>query len=213
MGVGSPTAVPVYTVTRAPAPEPDPVTTSGVPSWFASATATRTPPRLRVSPAKKFPSGVRVTAEAYAPLPVTLAIREMRYAVNRPGFRATTVTLVSMLLAEKAYPPDALAELYRQRWQVETDLAHLKTTLGMDVLKCETEAGVAKELVAFAIVYNLVRMVMLEAGRWQNGAATRISFVDALRWLASSQGQRVLNRLVSKQNRKMMACFYYVFSR
>jgi len=28
------------------------------------------------------------------------------------------------------------AELYRQRWQVETALAHLKTTMRMDVLHC-----------------------------------------------------------------------------
>lgn len=127
-----------------------------------------------------------MTAEAYAPLPVTLAVRETRYTVTRPGFRAGTVTLVSTLLDGAAYPADALAELYRQRWQVETDLAHLKTTLGMDALRCTTEAGVAKELVAFAIVYNLVRAVMLEAGRRQNVPVARISFVDALRWLSSS---------------------------
>ena len=33
----------------------------------------------------------------------------------------------------------------------------------MDVLHCKTEAGVLKELATFAIVYNLVRLVMLEA--------------------------------------------------
>jgi IS4 transposase len=31
-----------------------------------------------------------------------------------------------------------LAELYRQRWQVETSLAQLKTTMQMDVLHCKT---------------------------------------------------------------------------
>ena len=56
----------------------------------------------------------------------------------------------------------------------------------MDVLRCETEAGVLKELIAFAIVYNLVRAVMLEAGRRQQMSPDRISFVDALRWLSSS---------------------------
>ncbi|WP_145234598.1 transposase [Urbifossiella limnaea] len=66
-----------------------------------------------------------MTAEAYAALPVTLAVRETQYAVNRPGFRVGTVTLVSTLPDETAYayPAGALAELYRQRWQVETDLA------------------------------------------------------------------------------------------
>jgi hypothetical protein len=45
---------------------------------------------------------------------------------------------------------------------------------------------VLKEITTFAIVYNLVRVVMQEAGRRQGVAAHRISFVDALRWLSSS---------------------------
>lgn len=144
-----------------------------------------------------------MTAEAYALLPVTLAVRETRYAVNnRPGFRASTVTLVSTLLDGTAYPADSRADLYRQRWQVETDLAHLKTTLGMDVLKCETEAGVMKELVAFAIVYNLVRVVMLEAGQRQKVPPARISFVDALPWLTSSSPGTPLPDLVVNPERK-----------
>ena len=39
------------------------------------------------------------------------------------------VTLVTTLLDPKAYPAEALADLYRSRWQVETNFAHLKTTL------------------------------------------------------------------------------------
>jgi hypothetical protein len=142
-----------------------------------------------------------MSAEEYAALPVTLAVRETRYAVDRPGFRVRTVTLVSTLLDAGAYPATALADLYRQRWSVETDLAHLKTTLGMDTLRCETEAGVAKELAAFAVVYNLVRVVMLEAGRRQDEPASRISFVDALRWLTSASPGSPLPRLVVNPDR------------
>jgi hypothetical protein len=127
-----------------------------------------------------------MTAEAFAALPLTLAVRECRYQVARPGFRVRTVTLVTTLLDAGAYPAEELAALYFRRWTVETDLAHLKTTLGMDVLRCETEAGVLKEMFTFAIVYNLVRLVMLEASRRQGVASERISFVDALRWLSSS---------------------------
>jgi hypothetical protein len=95
-------------------------------------------------------------------------------------------------------PPEVI---YRQRWSVETDLAHLKTTLGMDTLRCETEAGVAKELAAFAVVYNLVRVVMMEAGRRQDEPASRISFVDALRWLTSASPGSPLPRLVVNPDR------------
>jgi hypothetical protein len=47
------------------------------------------------------------------------------------------------------------AERYRQRWQVETALAQLKTTRQMDGLHYKTVSRVLKELTVFAIVYNL----------------------------------------------------------
>jgi len=47
--------------------------------------------------------------------------------------------------------------------------------------------GVLKELMVFALVYNLVRVVMLEAARRQNVEPDRISFVDAQRWLLSAR--------------------------
>ena len=137
-----------------------------------------------------------MTAEEYAVLPDTLAVRECQYQVTRPGFRVRTITLVTTLLDAEAYPADELATLYFQRWEVETNFAHLKTTLGMDVLHCETEAGVLKELTVYAIVYNLVRLVMLEASGRQGVALDRISFVDALRWLSSSPPGTPLPELV-----------------
>jgi Transposase DDE domain len=141
------------------------------------------------------------SAEDYDALPLTLTVRECRYKINRPGFRVRAVTLVTTLLDAEAYPVESLADLYYQRWGVETDLSHLKTTLGMDVLHCRTEAGVLKELTMFAIVYNLVRLVMLEASRRQGVPANRISFVDALRWLSSSPPGTPLPDLVVNPHR------------
>jgi len=139
---------------------------------------------------------VWMTAEEFAALPLTLTVRECQYQVTQPGFRVRTITLVTTLLDAEIYPAEDLAALYFQRWEVETDLAHLKTTLGMDVLHCETEDGVLKELCIFAIVYNLVRLVMLEASRRQGVPLERISFVDALRWLSSSPPGAPLPALV-----------------
>ncbi|HEX3148585.1 MAG TPA: hypothetical protein VHR66_10905 [Gemmataceae bacterium] len=56
----------------------------------------------------------------------------------------------------------------------------------MDVLRCKTVAGVHKELTMYALVYNLVRLVMLEAAQRQHVPIERISFVDAARWLAEA---------------------------
>jgi hypothetical protein len=55
----------------------------------------------------------------------------------------------------------------------------------MDVLHCKTVPGVLKELTVYAIVYNLVRMVMRQSATLQHTAVARIGFLDALRWLSA----------------------------
>ena len=126
-----------------------------------------------------------LTREALATLPETLVLREVRYDVGRPGFRTRQITLVTTLLDAAVYRVADLAELYRQRWQVETALAQLKTTMRMDVLHWKTVLGVLKELTVFALVYNLVRMVMGQSAALQHVGVERISFLDALRWLSA----------------------------
>jgi hypothetical protein len=127
-----------------------------------------------------------MTDEQYAALPETIQLRELRYATRRRGFRTRLVTVVTTLLDAQAYPLEEVAALYGRRWEIETNFRHLKTTMQMDVLHCETVAGVLKELIVFALVYNLVRLVMLAAAREQQVPHHRLSFVDALRWLASA---------------------------
>jgi hypothetical protein len=127
-----------------------------------------------------------LTAEAYAALPAILVVRELRYTVRARGWRTRAVTLATTLLDPELYPATEVAELYGQRWQVETNLRHLKQTLKMDVLRCQTVDGVRKELTVYALVYNLVRLVMLEAADRQQVPVERISFVDAVRWLAAA---------------------------
>lgn len=54
----------------------------------------------------------------------------------------------------------------------------------MDVLRTKTVNGIHKELAMFAIVYNLVRLVMLSSAKRRALPVTRISFIDAQRWLS-----------------------------
>jgi hypothetical protein len=120
-----------------------------------------------------------MSPEDYAALPTSLVVRELRYAVPR-GCRTREVTLVTTLLDAQVYSTKDLAELYGQRWGIETNLRHLKQTMKMDVLHCKTVSGVLKELTVFALVYNLVRAVMYEASQRQEVSVDRISFADAL---------------------------------
>jgi hypothetical protein len=130
---------------------------------------------------KQRPSWMSV--EAYAALPGSIIVRELRYQIVAAGCRTRDVTLVTTLLDPAHYTALELAELYGQRWQIETNLRHLKQTLHMDVLRTKSVAGIHKELAMFALVYNLVRLVMLRAAQRQEVPPERISFIDALRWL------------------------------
>jgi hypothetical protein len=124
-----------------------------------------------------------MTREQHDALPDSIIVRELRRTVVRPGLGKTTLTMVTTLTDPKIYPAGELLELRLRRWDVETDLRHLKTTMNMDVLRCKSEDGVRKELAAFCLAYNLVRVVMLEAARRQGAPVARVSFIDALKWL------------------------------
>lgn len=153
------------------------------------------PDRLVCSPKpKERPSWM--TAEADAELPDAITVREVRVRVRTPGRRVRQLVLVTTLQDRIKYPARDLAKLYEQRWRVEVDLRHLKITLGLDVLKSKTDAGVRKEVLLFGIVDNLVRRVMQAAARRQQVPADRIRFVDALRWLVAARPGEELPDLV-----------------
>ena len=71
----------------------------------------------------------------------------------------------------------------------------------LDILKSETVSGITKELTVIALVYNLVRVVMLEAARRQGVEVHRIRVIDALRWLASRRSDEPLPYLVVNPER------------
>lgn len=133
--------------------------------------------------------------EQYDELPSQLTVGELRYTIDKKGFRVKQITLVTTLLNDQLYSLDDIAELFRRRWEIETNFGHIKTTMGMDVVKCKTVDGVLRELHAFALVYNLVRQVMLELAARQNVPVNRISFIDAIRWLQNFDPQQAPTKL------------------
>ncbi len=136
--------------------------------------------------------------EQYDALPESIQVRELRYRTNRKGFRTKEVTLVTTLLDPALYPATELADQFFNRWAIEGDLDHLKTTMGAAVLHCKSVDGVTKELWMFLLIYNLVRQVMLQAAERQAAAVARMSFVDALRWLACAElGEELCDLVVN----------------
>lgn len=124
-----------------------------------------------------------MTPSQYEALPQTLEVREIKREVRLPTGLKQTITLVTSLLDEKRYPSEELLEVLKDRWAVEVNLRHLKTTMKMEILRSKTVEGIEKELWMFLIVYNLVRLIMLQASARQAVAVSRISFADALYWV------------------------------
>jgi hypothetical protein len=121
--------------------------------------------------------------EAFDALPETIDVRELRRKVAMPDGHEVEITLITTLLDEETYPAQELIAVLKARWSVEVNLRHLKTTMHMNVLRSQSVAGVERELWMYAIAYNAVRLVMLEAAARQRVAPDRISFADALYWV------------------------------
>ena len=104
------------------------------------------------------------TQSLWRELPAEIVVRIVRFRVAVPGFRTKAVVLITTLLDAKAYPDAELVALYRRRWAVELCFRDIKTTLGLDVLRCQTPELVEKKVWLQAMAYNLVRALMLRSG-------------------------------------------------
>jgi IS4 transposase len=110
--------------------------------------------------------------------------RVLRFKLPRRGFRPEAVTLVTTLLEAQTYPAQAIAQLYARRWKIELWFRDLKTSMGMEVLRCHSPQMVHKELEMFFLAYNLIRCLMVQASANQEMPLDRLSFkgtVDATR--------------------------------
>ena len=117
-------------------------------------------------------------------LPGELTVRVLRFQLRVPGYRPAAVTLVTTLLDPKRYPAEDLARLYARRWRIELWFRDIKSTLGMERLRCQTPKMVHKELEMFLIAYNLIRALAVQASADYDVPVDRISFkgtVDASR--------------------------------
>ena len=142
-----------------------------------------------------------MSTEQFARLPEKILVRELKLRIRQPGCRVREVLLVTTLLDPVEYPAAEIARLYRNRWQIEVDLRDLKITLGLDALKGHSLDVVNKELQVYVLVYNLVRLAMLKAARQQQVHPSRISFIDALRWLQPPKPRVPLPELVVNPER------------
>ena len=124
-------------------------------------------------------------AQQWAALPEEIVVRVIRVRVQQKGFRTRELALVTTLLDASAYPSAEIVAAYLRRWRLEMCLDDLKTTLGLDALRCQSPPLVHRELLTLLIAHNLLRVVMAEAAREHAVPLERVSFTGTLDTLRS----------------------------
>lgn len=122
---------------------------------------------------------------AYARMPKSLRIREVEVQVKEKGFRVRSLVVVTSLFDAVSYSKEDLAKLYRQRWLVELDLRTVKSTLHLDVLRCQTPEMACKELYTGLLASNLIRQAMLRAAHQAERSPRELSFTAAMQTIAA----------------------------
>ena len=141
-----------------------------------------------------------LSQQAYDRYPATLVVRE---------FKAGGKVMVSTLRCPKSHPKAELKRLYRQRWNIELDLRHIKDSLGMNILSCRTPEMIHKEIWVYLLAYNLIRFLMLTAALQAGLMPRHISFKHslqlALAWMQLAQfvddtcAQNLLTAMAAQQ--------------
>lgn len=137
-----------------------------------------------------------ISEEEWESLPEEIEVREIRFRVDKKGWRPEEITLVTTLLDAARFPKEKIIELYLARWRVEGNIRDLKQTLKMDTLKGKSVDVVKKEIAMHAIAYNLIQLVRMASAKRRGLAPDRIGFADAMRWLSGSRSMAMLAKLV-----------------
>ncbi|MDV7341851.1 IS4 family transposase, partial [Terasakiella sp. A23] len=141
-------------------------------------------------------------------LPDVLTLRQIKVEISAPGYRTKSFYLVTTMTDPEAYPVSELAALYYQRWDVELFFRDIKTTMGMDILRCKTPPMVRKEILMHFIAYNAIRLLMFDAAGKTKQPPRRLSFKATIQ--ALRQWEPLLNRRpLKKQERcRLMNLLY-----
>ncbi len=106
-----------------------------------------------------------LSPEEFDAVPGELIVRLFKFHCQVPGWRVKVVLAATTLLDPRAYPRRDLANLFLRRWNVETDLRHLKTTMQMEFLRTKSPAMVQREVWAHLLAYDLIRTLMWESAK------------------------------------------------
>ena len=113
-------------------------------------------------------------------LPRTVQVRLIRVSFRRNGQRKH-LWRVPTLWDPQRYSRARIIKRYRQRWEIETRIGSLKTTLPMNVLQSRKVANVSSEVAATVLAHNLLWLLIHQTAQQTHKPAERLSFLGAVR--------------------------------
>ncbi|MER5474412.1 IS4 family transposase [Streptomyces sp. NPDC002685] len=112
-------------------------------------------------------------------------VRVLAYQLKGPATSSggSDYRLVTTLLDARRYPARQLAALYRERWEIESVFAEIKTCQrgAKVVLSSKTPDGVLQQIWAHLLVHHALRELMLRTAATRQLDPDRISFTETLR--------------------------------
>jgi hypothetical protein len=135
-------------------------------------------------------------------LPEELLLRQITFTVDRPGFRPSVITVVTTLLDPVDYPTEKIKTMYLRRWQIEVSFRDLKTTMGIDILRCKTPDMIRKEIWMNLIAYNALCYLQVQTAIQKSVERFRLSFkgcMEVLRTWESRFRQLTSSTRIIKQ--------------
>lgn len=140
-----------------------------------------------------------MTPSQYQAFPDELSVREVKVDGR---------VLVTTLLDHRQVRKSELDQLYARRWNVELDLRNIKTTLGMELLSCQTPQMNEKEMWVYLLAYNVIRLLMAQAALQAHMHPRELSFKHTVQmwteWTARCPGHNpiphhaILFRLIAQ---------------
>ena len=140
---------------------------------------------IEIPKSKKKPDWM--TQQEFDEAPDKILIREIK---------SGNKILITTLLSAKEYPKKAVKNLYKERWHVEVDLRHMKSTLGMDILSCKSPDMCIKEIWVYFLANNIIRLLISQTAYSHDIRPRQLSFKLAVQiWNTYS----LLNKLIDDE--------------
>jgi hypothetical protein len=123
---------------------------------------------------------------AYARIPETLELREIRYNVVERGRRTRTIDVITTLTDAGEYTKEDIAQLYGFRWNSELDIRSIKSNLNLGHVRCKSPEMVHREVWTTILGYNLIRTTAAGAALLHKKQPRQISFTSTCQYVLAS---------------------------